>query len=147
MFTLVQTFFTGVAVTAGHELVHRKGFWHKFVGNIPYVTFFYSHFWDEHCNGHHKTMATPEDPVSSPINRSIYEAIYYGFVGTNVETWKREIVRIKRFHPNISTPMLYLQNRMTHYWLLHLLMVIAIYQIFGIGGLKYQFTAFLMCTS
>ena len=39
------SFFAGLTSTAGHELVHYKAPIHKFVGNLPYVQFFYSHFW------------------------------------------------------------------------------------------------------
>ena len=39
------SFFTGLTSTAGHELVHRRETIHKIVGNLPYVQFFYSHFW------------------------------------------------------------------------------------------------------
>ena len=42
--------------------------------------------------------------------------------------------------------MLYLQNRMTHYWILHLSMCFAIYKLFGMGGLMYQLTNFILCS-
>jgi len=126
-----------MASIGGHELVHRKGFWHKFVGSLPFMTFFYTHFWDEHCNGHHKTVATPEDPVSAPKDRNFYRALVHAVIGTRVATWKREEERITKGTPGISKPMLFIWNRMVHYEILHFVMIYAIYKAFGFGGLKY----------
>ena len=37
----------------------------KFMGTIPYFLCCYSHFGGEHVKGHHRHIATSEDPVSS----------------------------------------------------------------------------------
>jgi alkane 1-monooxygenase len=41
----------------------------------------YSHFYNEHTKGHHKNVATPEDPATARINESIYEFIFRSVVG------------------------------------------------------------------
>ena len=82
----------------GHELVHHKYWLHKVLGNIPYTQIFYSHFWEEHTQGHHKYVATPEDPVWHDIGTSVYFAVPKAAIGTHITTWKRNTDRLKKLN-------------------------------------------------
>lgn len=63
MFTYVCGYFSGVNTANGHELLHKKEWYNKYLGTWSYTKFMYSHFLDEHIKGHHKRIATPEDPA------------------------------------------------------------------------------------
>lgn len=64
--------FTGMSGTAGHELIHKRDFTNKVIGILSYTKYFYSHFLDEHVQGHHKLMCTPEDSATSRKNESLW---------------------------------------------------------------------------
>ena len=64
VFCFFVSFFGSLSSTAGHELVHKRESIHKFVGNLVYTLFLYSHFHSEHLQSHHKDLATPNDAVS-----------------------------------------------------------------------------------
>jgi len=56
----------------GHELLHKKEAYNKVIGTWAYTKLMYSHFFDEHIKGHHKTLGTPEDPATSRKNETVY---------------------------------------------------------------------------
>ena len=87
MFILISGFFSGVSGTAGHELVHEKSAFNKFVGNWTYIIGMYTHFWDEHVNGHHNYIATDGDPVCHKKGVSIYAGIVNAYIWTHVTSW------------------------------------------------------------
>lgn len=62
----------GVNATVGHELLHRKETVHKVCGTAAYFKMLYSHFFIEHVRGHHKLVATPEDPTTARRDESLY---------------------------------------------------------------------------
>lgn len=86
----ITGFFNALSGIAGHELVHQKSPVHKFFGNWPYIKSMYTHFWDEHVNGHHKHIATEFDPVSHPIGSNLYIAVPKAIIMTHVTSYKRE---------------------------------------------------------
>lgn len=139
VFTLVISFFHALSSLAGHELVHNKETIHKIVGTIPYTQMMYSHFWDEHTRGHHKYIGTPEDPVSHALGTSIYRALYDSYTGTHKQCWDRENRRLEKEHGkgNVSALTVLTENQMVYYFTLHMGIIVSIYHLFGMGGLKF----------
>lgn len=90
MFTFTCGYFAGVNAINGHELLHKKEWYNKTLGTWCYTKFMYSHFLDEHIKGHHKRVATPEDPASAKKDQSVYSFIFQSFLGSHVEVWNRE---------------------------------------------------------
>jgi alkane 1-monooxygenase len=132
IFNAVLSFFGGASSLAGHELVHHKEWYNKVIGNLPYLQFFYTHFWDEHVKGHHKNVATPEDAAFHDVGEDLYTSIVRSAVLTHVKTWEREQERLK----DMKNPIVKLaSNKMVHYFILHVTILVAIYNYFGIGGL------------
>ena len=76
----------GFAINTAHELGHKYG--DKVSLNFAKLALavpFYGHFNVEHNRGHHRWVATPEDPASSRLGESIYR-----FVLTEIWlTWLR----------------------------------------------------------
>ena len=70
------TFSVGIAGGFGigcvHEMIHRPHFIDMFSGVAATVFANYGHFWIEHLWGHHKRVATDEDPASSAIGDDLY---------------------------------------------------------------------------
>lgn len=139
LFHFVVGFFGALSSLAGHELVHHKHWIHKLGGNIPYTQFLYSHFWEEHTKGHHKYIATPEDPVCHDLGTTCYYGIPKAAIGTHVSTWKRNTERLKKLNGGndvgIFTQLT--QNRMVYYFLVHLGICYTVHHFFGYGGLKF----------
>lgn len=59
-----------------------------------------TNFYYSHTKGHHKNVATPEDPASAPQGISVYEfgvkSIYYSFL----DSWWIERERLKKQNGN-----------------------------------------------
>ena len=51
--------------TIAHEIFHKQNFFDRFFGTIHMSKVLYMHFTYEHIWGHHKKVATAEDPASA----------------------------------------------------------------------------------
>lgn len=87
-------FITSINITCGHELIHRRDTFHKVLGMTVFTKFFYSHFMDEHVQGHHKLMCTPMDGSSARYNESIFHFLPREFIMGRMSHWRREVKRI-----------------------------------------------------
>lgn len=63
----------GVAINTAHELSHRPHKKEHYLSHLTLMPTAYNHFRIEHPYGHHKRVATPEDPASSQMGESFYE--------------------------------------------------------------------------
>lgn len=97
-FLFVWGYTSGVGGLAGHELIHKKQMIHKITGTYTFTKFFYSHFFLEHLSGHHKHIATPEDPATPRFNEDIYSFALRSACGGFVNSWKREIKKTSKRH-------------------------------------------------
>ena len=95
LFTFVWGYMAGVNGLAGHELIHRREPYNKALGMFTFTKVLYSHFLLEHNSGHHRNVATPEDSATAWIGENFYRFAIRSIVGGNVNTWRREINRIK----------------------------------------------------
>ena len=87
LFTFQWGYFCGLNAVGGHELMHKKEAYNKIIGTWSYTKFMYSHFLDEHIKGHHKAVATPEDPATARLNESVYHFIPRSVIGSHVNVW------------------------------------------------------------
>ena len=62
-------------INVGHELGHRVNKWEQTLAKALLLTSLYMHFFTEHNKGHHKRVATPEDPSSARYGEPVY--IFY----------------------------------------------------------------------
>ncbi|MBI3878806.1 MAG: fatty acid desaturase [Verrucomicrobia bacterium] len=63
---------SGVGLTVGHELVHRRERIFHLAGLAVYTVNFFGHFVIEHLHGHHRNVATGEDVDTAPRGVSYY---------------------------------------------------------------------------
>jgi len=99
----------------------------------------YTHFWDEHVNGHHKHLATSRDPVSHEIGTNLYYAVPKAVVMTHISSYKREKERLKSLNNGkaISTIHNLTHNRMFYYLIFNILMVYTVYKTLGYKSFKW----------
>lgn len=63
----------GFAINTAHELGHKyRSPLSQNLAKVALAVPFYGHFTVEHNRGHHRWVATPEDPASSRLGESIY---------------------------------------------------------------------------
>lgn len=86
----------GIAINTGHELGHKKSRVAKNLAKLSLATTGYGHFMVEHNKGHHKDVATPEDPASSRFGESIYRFAMREIPGALKRSWQNEKERLGR---------------------------------------------------
>lgn len=61
-----------VQFAVAHEVFHKPGLFHKYLGTLHMVKNLYMHFTYEHLYSHHRKVATPEDTASGPQGMKVY---------------------------------------------------------------------------
>lgn len=139
IFTGVLGFFNALSGIAGHELVHQKSPIHKFFGNWPYIKSMYTHFWDEHVNGHHKHLATDRDPVCHAVGSNLYTAVPKAIYGTHLTSYHREVERLTNLNNGEPISLIHnlTFNRMFQYFAFNVAMCYSIYITMGYKSLAW----------
>lgn len=75
-------------INAAHELGHRVSKFEQFLAKTLLLTSLYMHFFIEHNKGHHKHVATPDDPSSAAYKQNLYAFWIQTFVGTQKKAWQ-----------------------------------------------------------
>jgi len=87
---------SGLGINTGHELGHKKSKLERTLAKIVLAVPAYGHFWIEHNRGHHRDVATPEDPVSARMGESIYKFSRREIPGAFKRAWQIEKNRLAR---------------------------------------------------
>lgn len=80
--------FQAAQFTIAHELFHKQNYLHRFFGTIHMLKALYIHFTYEHLWGHHRKVATPEDPASAEKGITMYKFIVRSFIGSYKSVYK-----------------------------------------------------------
>lgn len=96
---------SGLGINTGHELGHKKSSLERSLAKIVLAVPAYGHFWIEHNRGHHRDVATPEDPASARMGESIYRFACREIPGAFRRAWAIEKERLGRsnrsaWHPD-----------------------------------------------
>ncbi len=86
----------GLGINTGHELGHKKTQLERNLAKIVLAVPAYGHFSIEHNRGHHRDVATPEDPASSRMGESIYKFARREIPGAFRRAWAVEDERLTR---------------------------------------------------
>lgn len=86
----------GFGLNLGHELGHKKGLLDRRLAIITLALGAYGHFCVEHNRGHHRHVATPEDPASSRMGENIYRFLFREMPGAFFRAWDLECERLER---------------------------------------------------
>jgi alkane 1-monooxygenase len=111
--TLSVGLISGLAINTGHELGHKKTSVERWLAKIVLAVVGYGHFYIEHNRGHHKDVATPEDPASARLGENIYRFVVRETPGAWRRAWRSEAVRLARkgktvwsLHNEVVQPLL-----------------------------------------
>lgn len=127
-------------INVGHELGHRVKPLEKWLARISLMSSLYIHFYIEHNKGHHKRVATYDDPSTARYGEPVYSFWVRSIANCYLGAWKiagRET--LKKGKPVIS-----LHNEMLQIQLLQLFFVLALWLIFGWPTLLYFLLAALI---
>lgn len=86
----------GAGINAGHELGHKKTKTERLLARFAVAPSGYGHFNIEHNRGHHRDVATPEDPASSRLGESYYRFMRREIPGALRRGWGLECDRLGR---------------------------------------------------
>lgn len=75
-------------INIGHELGHRIDPFEQGLAKASLLTSLYMHFFIEHNKGHHKNVATPEDPSSARYNEPVYLFYFRTIIFSYLSAWK-----------------------------------------------------------
>ena len=127
-------------INVAHELGHRKNKFEQGLAKLSLLTSMYTHFFIEHNKGHHKNVATPNDPSSARYNEWVYLFYFRTISLTYLHAWHiaNDEVRKK------GKAAFSIYNEMIQLQLLQLLFIAVIYFTFGWVALLYFFAAAFM---
>ena len=72
----------GIGINTGHELGHKRDPLSQFLAKVALAPVAYGHFYVEHNFGHHRNVATPEDPASSKMGESFWRFLPRTVIGS-----------------------------------------------------------------
>jgi alkane 1-monooxygenase len=86
----------GHGLNIGHELGHKRNKLDIWLAKIVLAPAAYGHFFIEHNRGHHKHVATPEDPASAKMGENIYRFALRELPGAIKRAHNIEVLRLKK---------------------------------------------------
>ncbi len=125
--TIAVGFSDGFAINTGHELGHKRTRLETTLAKIVLAVPAYGHFWIEHNRGHHRDVATPEDPASARMGESIYKFARREIPGAFHRAWKIEYERLGRKGASVWGP----QNEILQSYVITLVMQLGLIVAFG----------------
>ncbi len=88
--------FNGIGIATAHELGHKKETLDRWLAKIALAPSMYGHFYVEHNRGHHRRVATPEDPASARMGESFWAFLPRTVLGSLQSAWELERERLSR---------------------------------------------------
>ena len=85
-----------IGINVAHELGHRINKNEQRLAKSMLLSALYMHFFIEHNRGHHKHVATPNDPASARAGEMIYSFWFRSVIGSYFNAWKLELSRLTR---------------------------------------------------
>ncbi len=114
-------------INVGHELGHRVNKVEQTLAKSLLLTSLYMHFFTEHNKGHHKRVATPDDPSSARYGEMIYLFYFRTIIFSYFSAWHiaNEETRKK------EKPVFSLYNEMILFHIIQICFVVLILLLFG----------------
>jgi alkane 1-monooxygenase len=133
-----------LGINVSHELIHRiDNRLEPFLGRIMLATVCYLHWAIEHVRGHHRNVATPEDPATARKGESFYSfwprTVLEGFRNA------RRLEQDRLVRQGTGTGLL--RNAVDRYLLIELLIVAALGWWFGFAAVLFFLAQSLVAVS
>lgn len=134
-FTLSVGISSGVlGINIAHELSHRVNErLEPLLSRIMLSTVLYMHWGLEHVVGHHRRVATTEDPATARIGESVYAFLPRTIFGGFVSAWEFEAARQKKK----GRPLWHYRNKVVSTLAVEAALIVAMALAFGPVGLVY----------
>ena len=124
---LTAGLYSGLGINTAHELGHKKTELERRLARIVLAVPAYGHFCVEHNRGHHRFVATPDDPASSRMGESIYRFAWREIPGAFRRGWLAEKERLAR----LGKPVWGLDNEILQSYALSAALQLALIGVFG----------------
>jgi len=116
-----------LGINVAHELGHRKSRFDRLLAQVLLSSTLYTHFYIEHNHGHHRYVATPEDPASARFGESIYGFLIRTIYGSYLSAWRIQMYLLKKEGKRFFS----LNNEMLILQLVQMGLLVLIYAYFG----------------
>jgi len=114
-------------INVAHELGHRVKVFEQTLAKMLLLTAQYMHFFIEHNKGHHKRVATMEDPSTARLNESLFAFYFRTIPGVYFSAWEIENKELrKKGRAGFSV-----HNQMIWFLALQVSLIAAIFFYFG----------------
>jgi len=114
-------------INVGHELGHRVNKLEQTLAKALLLTSLYMHFFTEHNKGHHKRVATPEDPSSARYGETIYAFYFRTIFFSYLSAWHIANEEMRKKGKSIFS----LHNEMLQFHIIQAALLATIFVIFG----------------
>jgi alkane 1-monooxygenase len=121
-------------INIGHELGHRVSRSEQWLARLSLLSSLYMHFMIEHNKGHHKYVATEQDPTSARYGENIYGFWLRSMTGTFASAWRIA----KREEPKL------IKNEMIWMQVGHIIFCLVMALLFGWAVMGYFIAAALI---
>ena len=111
-----------IGINVAHELGHRANRLEQLMSKILLLSALYTHFNIEHNRGHHKNVATDEDPASARLGESLYAFWRRSVTGGYRNAWQLERERLEKLGARVWG----WQNEMVRFTVFQLLYLLAV---------------------
>ncbi|MBI5371047.1 MAG: alkane 1-monooxygenase [Sphingobacteriales bacterium] len=116
-------------INVGHELGHRVSRSEQTLAKALLLTSLYMHFFTEHNKGHHKRVATPEDPSSARYGEMVYLFYFRTILFSYLSAWHIANDEMRKKGAPVFSP----RNEMIQFHLIEIAFIAVIYLL--VGGL------------
>lgn len=117
-----------MGINIGHELGHRPERINQFLGEVLLLTSLNTHFLPYHNEGHHREVATPEDPATAGRNQLLFHFWVDSHFRSYAKAWNIENRRMRKQGKAAFS----LDNRMVVYSMANVMLLALIYSFFGV---------------
>ena len=121
----------GTGINVAHELMHRTNKFDKALAELLTWSVTYTHFCVEHIYGHHKKVATIEDPATSRLNQTVYAFVPRSLWGGLRSFWTIETHLVTRRRGRLS----WYEDRRIRYALELIAGYAVVGAVFGLSGI------------
>jgi alkane 1-monooxygenase len=99
--TITVGVINGFGINTGHELGHKHRAAARWLAKLALAPAAYGHFFVEHNRGHHRHVATPQDPASARMGESFWRFLPRTMLGSLLSAWRLESARLRQagHHP------------------------------------------------
>lgn len=114
-------------INVGHELGHRINKLEQTLAKALLLTSLYMHFFTEHNKGHHKRVATPDDPSSARYGEPVYIFYFRTIIFSYLSAWHIANDEVKKK----GKPVFSLQNEMLQFHIIQTIFLAVIFFVFN----------------